>query len=317
MSRSAQASVVTLTMNPSVDITTSTKQIVPADKLRCDLPRRDPGGGGINVARVARTLGGECTAVYPAGGATGNELQALLDRSDIHQHVITIRGATRQSFTVDELESGRQFRFVLPGPALSWDEVERCLDQLEAIEPPPGFVVASGSLPPGVPDDFYARIARHTREVGSKFVLDTSGVALGHAGQEGVYLLKPNLRELRALVGEPLLHEDEQEAAAQRLIKEGRAKVVILSLGSDGALLVSRDVTERLAALQVPQRSAVGAGDSMLGAVVLALARRFELVDAVRFGMAAGAAALMTPGTELCRREDVERLYAEMRNAVD
>lgn len=317
MSRSAQVPIVTLTMNPSLDIATSTERVVPTHKLRCETPRRDPGGGGINVARVVHILGGEATAVYPAGGTTGSALRELLHQAGISQRVVAIRDVTRESFTVDEAASGEQFRFVLPGPEVTEEEAQDCLDELAALAPRGSFVAASGSVPPGVPDEFYASVARLATKLGARLIVDTSGAALGHAGREGVFLLKPNMRELRELVGGRVESEREQEKAAQRLIEEGRAEVVVLSLGADGALLVSRGVTERFAAIEVPKRSAVGAGDSMVAAIVLALARGGDLRDAVRFGMAAGAAALMTPGTELCRREDVERLYAENASAMD
>lgn len=318
MSRSSQSPIATLTMNPSLDIATTTERVVPTHKLRCEAARRDPGGGGINVARVVHILGGQATAVYPAGGTTGSALQNLLDQAGIaHQRVIPIRDVTRESFTIDEAATGGQFRFVLPGPELTREEVQRCLDELGALEPRPAFVVASGSLPPGVPDDFYARVARLTRELGARLIVDTSGAALRHAGREGVFLLKPNLRELQGLVGAKVQSGREQEEAARTLIEEGRAEVVVLSLGADGALLVSRGATQRFAAIEVPKRSAVGAGDSMVAAIVLGLARGSGLPDAVRFGMAAGAAALMTPGTELCRREDVERLYAQALSGTD
>lgn len=278
MSRSIQAPIATLTMNPSLDIATSTERVVPTHKLRCAQPQRDPGGGGINVARVVRILGGEATAVYPAGGTTGSALRELLDEAGVGQRVIPIQGVTRESFTVDEAASGEQFRFVLPGPELTEEEARRCLDQLQTLDPRPELVVASGSLPPGVPDDFYAGVARLTKELGARLVVDTSGAALRHACGEGVFLLKPNLRELRGLVGQKVDSEQAQEDAARRLIEKGCAEIVVVSLGADGALLVSSEVTERFAAIDVPRRSAVGAGDSMVGAIALGLADRKSVV---------------------------------------
>ncbi len=304
------ATIATLTLNPALDVATETERVVPTRKLRCGASRYDPGGGGINVARVVRTLGGEAAAIYPAGGPSGELLTRLLGESGVSQHPVPIDGLTRESLTVNETSSGDQYRFVLPGPPLSEDAQRRCLDEVSRLDPRPGYLVASGSLPPGVPDDFYARLAQHAKEAGIKLVLDTSGEALRQA--KGAYLIKPNRNELSHLAGRTLSGESEIRDAARRLREEGRAEVVVVSLGRDGALLESAEASAHFPALDVPVRSAVGAGDTMVGAIVHALARGWELVEAVRLGMAASAATLICPGTGLCRREDAERLYRQM-----
>ena len=303
------AAIVTLSMNPALDIATSVDAIVPTDKMRCGPPRYDPGGGGVNVARVVHILGGDAVAVVPIGGPAGLALHNLLDRDGVKHRVVSIRGPTRESFTVDERRSGKQYRFVLPGPELSEAEQQNCLDQLAQAARNASFVVASGSLPPGIEPGFFERVAKVASDVGARFVLDTSGKALRHM-RRGVFLLKPSIRELRELVGRELRDESEQVAAGRELIDQRVVEVVVISLGAQGALLVSKKGHERLAPIEVPVRSTVGAGDSMVAAITLGLVRDLALRDAVRFGMAAGAATVMTPGTELCRREDVERLYA-------
>lgn len=301
--------IVTLTLNPALDIATSAEAVVPTEKVRCGPPRYDPGGGGVNVARVVRTLGGEALAVFPAGGPSGLALEELLQRDGVPHRRIPIKGVTRESFTVDETRSGQQYRFVLPGPTLSDEEQKACLETLAELAVGARFIVASGSLPPGVKPDFFQGVADLAQKLGARFILDTSGAALRET-RRGVYLVKPSLRELRELIGRELHDETEQVAAAQELIAEGRSEVVVVSLGAKGALLVTAEGHEKLAPIEVPTKSAVGAGDSMVGAMTFGLARGMELGQAVRLGMAAGAATLMTPGTELCRREDVERLYA-------
>jgi 6-phosphofructokinase 2 len=300
--------IATLTMNPALDISAATDRVMATDKLRCSDPRYDPGGGGINVARVVEVLGGSATTIFPAGGPAGEMLKELLQSSGVRQCTLPIAGKTRESFTIDERSTGQQFRFVLPGPRLTDEEYDRCLETIASLDPAPKFFVASGSLPPGVPADFLPRVARHVKDIGAKLVADTSGDALRRLPERHVYLLKPNLRELSELVGRDLARQQDQIAAASQLVEQGMAEIVILSLGADGALLVTADGAEHLKAYDVPIRSAVGAGDSMVGGIVLALARGERLRDAVKFGMAAGAAALMTEGSELCRREDVERL---------
>jgi 6-phosphofructokinase 2 len=179
------------------------------------------------------------------------------------------------------------------------------------LAPAASYIVASGSLPLGVPDDFYRRVAALAQSLGKRLVLDTSGPALKQAGS-AVHLLKPSLRELQDLVGRPIRTESEQEWAARDVIAQGRAEIVVVSLGDEGALLATADGTERFPAIPVEARGSIGAGDSMLAGIVLGLTRGQPLHDAVRFGMVAGAAALLGFGTELCRRTDVDRLYPQM-----
>ena len=303
--------IVTLTMNPALDIATVTDRVEPAHKLRCAAPRYDPGGGGINVARAVHALGGEALAIFPAGGAAGEMIRHLLDEEGVSYDAVAIAGFTRESLAVEERASGNQFRFILPGPEISERDQQRCLDQLALRAAGASYIVASGSLPLGVPDDFYAQVAALAKSLGKRLVLDTSGPALKQAGS-GVHLLKPSLRELQDLVGRPIRTESEQEWAARDVIAQGRAEIVVVSLGDEGALLATADRTERFPAIPVEARGSIGAGDSMLAGIVLGLTRGQPLHDAVRFGMAAGAAALLGFGTELCRRTDVDRLYPQM-----
>lgn len=305
--------VATLTFNPAVDVSTSVPRVVPEDKLRCAAPRREPGGGGVNVSRAVLRLGGTSVAVHTAGGPPGEVLGALLDDEGVDRRAVPVADWTRESWIVSEETSTLQYRFGMPGPTLTEVEVEACLDRLRDLDPAPAYVVASGSLPPGAPPDLYVRVADVARRLGARLVLDTSGEPLRRAVWDGggAFLLKPNLRELQALAGDPLDTEAAQVAFARRLVDEGRCGAAVVSLGPAGALFASPAGAEYVRTPTVPIRSKVGAGDSTVAGMVLALARGATLAEAVRFGMAAGAAAVMTPGTELCRREDAERLYAE------
>lgn len=308
--------IATLTVNPTIDISTRVEQVIPGRKLRCDRPYREPGGGGVNVSRAIQRLGGESALLYLGGGPTGEMLQDLLDEEGLEPRRIPIEGWTRENFHVVEERSERQFRFGMPGPEVREEEWQRCLAEVRELDPAPDYLVASGSLGPGMPDDFYRRAARVGRDVGARVVVDTSGEALRQLSIAGVFLLKPNVSELQDLVGEELKDEQKQEEAARRVIDEGCSSVIVLSLGSGGALVITAEGSEHVRTPTVPIRSKVGAGDSMVGGLVLGLARDLELIDAVRFGVAAGAAAVMTEGTELCRREDTERIYRRMPDAA-
>ncbi len=303
--------IVTLTMNPALDIATATDIIAPSTKLRCEEPRYDPGGGGINVARAVHMLGGRALAVFPTGGASGQMIQGLLGQEHVPQIAVPVAGITRESLAVVERQSGRQYRFLLPGPPLAAHDQERCFDALAAHAAGAMFIVASGSLPPGVPDDFYARIGRLARSCGARFVLDSSGHALIGAGS-GIFLIKVSVRELGQLRGATIADEAAQEEAARAIIAEGRCEALVVSLGAEGALLATKEGCRRFPAAQVAALSSIGAGDSMLAGILVSLVRGRPLAEAVRFGMAAGAAALLRPGTELCRLEDTERLYREL-----
>ncbi len=310
--------IITLTMNPAIDKNTTVESVTSDQKLRCRPPRFEAGGGGINVARAVAKLGGSAQALYPAGGFTGGLLESLLDREGLEHFRIPVEGMTRENLTVYESSTGSQYRFGMPGARMSEEEWRSCLNAIHGhANSSSCYLVLSGSLPPGVPDDFYARAVYSMTGADCRLIVDTSGPALRKAAEEGVYLLKPNLRELSQIVERELRDEDEQEAAARELIERGKSSVVVVSLGGAGALLVTRDEvgairSENLRAPRVPIRSRIGAGDSMVAGTVLALTRGEDLRRAVQFGMAAGASAVMTEGTELCRRDDAERLFERL-----
>jgi 6-phosphofructokinase 2 len=303
--------IVTITLNPTIDSSCQADEVHPVRKIRTSEERYDPGGGGINVARVIRELGGEAIAVYLAGGVTGQVLNDMLERSGMQRRLVPIAGNTRVSHVVYERSSGQEYRFTPQGPAIQASEWRACLDELEGLNP--DYFVASGSLPRGVPDDFYVHAARIAKRKGARFVLDTSGEALRAALAAGVFLVKPNLRELETMVGRSLRSAPDQEAAAREAIEQGQAEIVTVSLGADGALLATREGCLRLAAPEVEPKSAVGAGDSFVAAMTLGLAQGRTPEDAFVLAVATGTATVLTMGTELCRREDVERIYRDHR----
>jgi len=303
------AAVATLTLNPAVDKSTAVDQVVAERKLRCDRPVLEPGGGGINVARVLRELGVAATAHWTEGGATGARLRALLDAIPLDHRPIAIADETREHLIVAERGSGRQFRFGLPGPRLRDVEVEACVARVAALDPATPYLVLSGSLPEGTPDDLYARLAA-AAPPRCRVVLDTSGPALAAGLATPVFLVKPNVRELGQLAGAPIEDDRQVVGVARRLIEQRGVEVVVTSLGAGGAMVTTADEHGHVRAPTVRIRSAVGAGDSMVAGIVAALVAGRSLRDAVRTGVAAGAAAVMTEGTQLCRRADVERLYA-------
>lgn len=305
--------ILTITLNPALDVATSCEQLQPSHKLRCTHARHFPGGGGINVARVVQRLGGDCLALYLAGGMVGQRLQDLVLAEGVPSHRLPIADETRESFSVFENSTGREYRFVLPGPDVTAREWRACVAFLESIDPAPRYVVLSGSLPPTLATDSYAQLAALAQSRGCKVVLDSSGAPLAAGLANGVHLIKPSLRELSDLAGAHLEDETQWRAAAQALVNGGRAELVALSLGERGAMLFSAEGAWRADALQVDVKGSTGAGDSFLAAMLWALNAGHDPVQAFRYGVAAGTAALLHTGTILCRTEDIRSLLASVR----
>ena len=303
--------ILTITMNPALDVLTTIDKVSDTHKMRCGAVLKHPGGGGVNVARVLHRLGANCVALYLAGGVTGERHHKLMSAKKVRCHVMPIAEETRESFSVHETSSGNDFRFVLPGPNVSAVEYEACFDYV-AQHLPKQFLVISGGLAPGVPDNFYARLAALAKQHGVRVVLDTNGPALVEALKVGVYLFKPSLRELRDLTGKDLPDEVAQVAAAQQLIQSGQAEIVAVSLGEAGAMVVSADQVWQARALTVDVQTTIGAGDSFVAGMVWSLGRGESLVKAFQYGMAAGAAALLSPGTSLSQASDIHHLVTNV-----
>jgi 6-phosphofructokinase 2 len=260
-----QPRLITLTLNPALDLAADADAVVPTHKIRMHHEHADPGGGGVNVARVLHELGGDTLAILAAGGAPGRVLEALLDEAGVRRRSVLIRGRTRISLNVQDASTGLEYRFVPEGPTLTTAEFQACLATIE--QEPGEWLIASGSLPNGVPDDTYAQVARIAAGKGQRFVLDTSGAALVAAlEQGGCELVKPSLGELEHLVGRPLKGPVEQDWHAMALVRRGATRMVALTLGVEGALLATPDGVIRMPAMDVPMHSSVGAGDAFLAA---------------------------------------------------
>lgn len=306
--------VVTLTLNPALDLATEVDRVEAGPKLRCGPVRREAGGGGLNVSRAITSLGGRTLALHTSGGPTGVMIEDDLAREGVAQRRLPVSGITRENLAVRERAGGGQFRFVMPGPALTDAEWRAAIDAT-VEEADGGYVVASGSLPPGAPDDVYVRLARALAPGGTRLLVDTSGPALREAVGGGVHLVKVNYREFDELGG-GVLSDDRREALAARIVSEGGAETVIVTLGPAGALVAHAGEVAHIAAPVVERPdSAVGAGDSFMGALAFGLAHGRPLHDACAMGVAAAAAAMLTPGTEPCRRAVVEELLDRMTGA--
>ena len=306
--------ILCLALNPAIDISSDAEVVRHTHKTRTHNQQQFPGGGGINVARVIVTLGGTCELMFLSGGATGELLKAMLKPLPIVERAFKIHDPVRVAFAVHETSTNLEYRFVPEGPLVSDAELAPVFEAIETSGA--DYVVASGSLPRGAPDDTYVRLADIVAKAGARFVLDTSGAPLAEAlSKSKMFLVKPSLGEFEAFLGRKLSH-DEVGAAAQTYARSGAAQYIAVTLGGDGAVLASADQIIRLPAIEVPVNSATGAGDSFVAGMVWSLARGNTIEDAFLFGQAAGAATVMTAGTELCRRQDVSDLFERARAAI-
>lgn len=304
------AQVVTFCLGPALDSTTTTDRVEPNRKLRCEAPRQDAGGGGINVARLLHAFGKHVLALFPAGGATGEEIEELVRASGTPHRVVRVSGATRRSFCVNDRAAHVQYRFVLPGTPLKPAELDACLDALAVEVAGARYVVLSGSIPESVPPAIVPRVADCARAAGARLIVDTSGPALRAALRAGAWLIKPDLEELEGIVGRPLPSDAAIEQAARDVHRSSNVDILLVSLAEHGALVVSARDVIRVPAYEVTPAGGSGTGDSMVAGMICGLVEGLDLADAVRFGAAAGAAALMTPGTAMADPAAVRRLYA-------
>ena len=301
--------IITLTMNPVVDKDTSVAGIVPNKKLRCISPRYYAGGGGINISRALKKLGGDSLCMYVAGGPYGIHLQQLVSEEGIQQRVIDIRGWTRENLSVTDTNTNLQYRFGVPGPNVTKEEWEEVLKAVEENIDEGDYLVASGKLPLGIPKDFYVSVSKIVKKKNGRFVLDTSGDALLPSMKANIFLMKPNLAEFSILCGAESISVLELDSLVKNFLDENAVEVLVVSLGAKGALLATGDVMQYITAPTVYQKSAIGAGDSMVAGMVYKLLQGKSISEMAQYGVACGTAATLHPGTQLCKKEDADHLF--------
>ncbi|MFT7396773.1 MAG: 6-phosphofructokinase 2 [Flavobacterium sp.] len=299
--------IVTLTVSPALDKSAHFSGLVPEQKIRCQTPLFDAGGGGINVSKAISRLEGKSLAIITSGGSTGEMLKDLLKEESISFEAIETRSGTRENFVAVDDNTNSQFRFVFPSPPVTSSEKDKIISTIQELEFK--YLIVSGGLSEGMSVDFYKQIAEMAKTSNSKLIIDTSGAPLRKALEAGVYMIKPNVGELAKLVGVKHLEMEEVNEAAKEIISKGGAEIVVVSLGPQGAVLVTKDSYDYVPAPNVAKKSTVGAGDSMVGGMVWALAQNKPLKEVLRWGVACGSAATMNEGTQLFKLEDAKRLF--------
>jgi 1-phosphofructokinase/6-phosphofructokinase 2 len=308
--------IVTLTPNPSVDRTVSITDLQRGEVHRATASRIDPGGKGVNISRALTAHKARTLAVLPAGGPQGHLLADLLAEAGIAVAIVPISGSIRANVALVEPD-GTTTKINEPGPLLSGSESEALIaGTLDTLAEQPSWLVASGSLPPGVDDDLYAGLVRRCREAGVRVAIDASGPALRLAVAAGPDLIKPNLEELEELVGRSLGTLGDVLLAAVDLVTHGVAAVVV-SLGGHGALLVSPTVVAHAVASVSSPQSTVGAGDALLAGYLYATGSGSTAMQALRTGVAWGAAAVSLPGSRMPTPADVAGIHVSLTTEPD
>lgn len=307
--------ILTITVNPALDLATEAPAVIPDQKLRCSAPHIHPGGGGVNVSRAIANLGGTSHPLVAYGGPTGEMLVQLLQDEGLSPEPLGIDYPTRQSVSVRDGATGLQFRFMLPGPEWSAADCDRARETVRAAIEPGALVIPSGSLPPGMDEAFFLDINRDVAAQGGRMIIDTSGKALERAakGGDGLYVLRMDLAEARGLVGNGLTGGLSQIANLSRDLRmRGAAEIVMIAADEQGTVISTPDWCGLTRPPVVLPVSKIGAGDSFIGAFAHALARGDDPVTACAWGTAAAASAVTMEGTLLCQRADTERFFHEV-----
>lgn len=307
--------IATLTMNPAIDVYLEADTFRAKGKIRCHMTGEGPGGGGINVARAIVALGGDAEALAIVGGTAGKRLTAMLDELGVKHQEVWIEGETRRNYIIFERSSSDRYHLVVDGPALTEAGWRSCLSAVRRLSALNDYLVMSGSLPRGVPEDFYAQAAASARANGCLVVLDASEPGLAAALEEGVWLTKLNRREVDSLAGRETSGFDERREVAERLLRQGAAEIIAATLADEGTLVATAEGSTHVPAAPVKPRSQVGAGDSFVGGLILSLARGRGLVESAMYATGSAGSALMTPGPGLCNLEETERLYRRIAQA--
>lgn len=293
--------IYTVTLNPTLDITYVIEEITFGEPVSAQEVLKSPGGKGINVSRALRAMGTDSVAMALIGGYVGDEVLDLLHHEGLILQIVKIKSETRTNVIVLGERDDRELMIRAAGPPVDRAEAERITRLIFQIAEAPEILVLSGSLPPGVSEDIYASMTREGKSRGSKVVIDSKGPPLAAGVSAGPYMIKPNLLEFNALAGRELNDEREIVGFARELNGEG-VEVVVVSLGRDGALLVTRDIALR-GIVPAISEDTVGAGDSMVAGLVMGIMDSLPLEGVFKTGLACGVSAVMNRGPGLADPE--------------
>lgn len=304
--------ITTVTLNTSVDKLYLVDKLEDYTVMRVKEVHNTAGGKGLNVSRVAALLGEQVTAMGFIGGFNGQYVKTMLEAEGVKADFTQIDAETRSCINIRETETGRHTEFLEPGAAVSEKETERFLAAYREQVKRSAVITISGSMPKGVPTDFYGRLIAYAKEQGKQVLLDTSGALLENGVKECPSLIKPNTDEIEQLLGVKVRSQQELIHAARTLHDDGIATVVI-SLGKDGALIVCKDGVFRGITPDIPTVNTVGCGDSMIAGLAVGMSRHLSMQETLRLAMAVSTANALTMETGNFRQEDLETLLTQVQ----
>ena len=304
--------IATVTLNPSLDEHIAVHGLMVEETNRWVRLRRYAGGKGIDVSRAIHEMGGMTIAYGFIGGPDGRTLEILLDKEGVLFSFTPIKQETRTNFIITDTKTRQQTRIGAPGPRISQSELKRFLKKLREVRPSPNLIAVGGSVPPGIPASIYYDIIADAKTRNVRTILDSTGQWLEEGIKAKPYCIKPNVHEAETLLGREVPTEEAIIEAALDLVEMG-IEVVIISRGQEGIITATKGSLYKAVPPPVKVRSAVGAGDCTIAGLALKLAYRGSLIEACRLAVAMGTAAVLTPGTELCHRADVERLLPQIK----
>ena len=304
--------IATITLNPCLDEHVTVHGLMVDESNRLTSLHHYAGGKGIDVSRAIHEMGGRTIAYGFVGGHEGRTLEILLDKEGVPFSFTPIKQETRTNFIITDTKTSQQTRINAPGPHISKEELERFYRKVREIHPEPDLMVVSGSIPPGVPANIYYDIVLEAKGYGVRTILDSEGLWLEEGIKAKPYLIKPNVHEVGELLKRELATEEAIIKAALNLVEMG-IEVVVISRGRDGIIAATKENIVKAVPPPVKVRSALGAGDCTIAGLALKLAYGEPLIEAYRLAVAMGTAAVLTPGTELCHRADVEQLLPQIK----
>lgn len=304
--------IYTVTLNPALDKTVEIPSLTVDSVNRITTMRTDPGGKGINVSKVIKSLGGKCIATGILGGSTGRAISTALEAMGIQTGFWFVEGETRTNLKVIDPVNHTNTDLNEPGITVSEEILNGLLQELLLEVSEGDIVVLSGSLPKGSPKDTYAAWVRACKKAGAKVILDADGELLAEGLGASPYLIKPNNHELSALMGEKLDTPEELEKAARTLMEKHNIAKIVVSMGGAGALYITEKETLYAEGLKVPVKSTVGAGDSVVAALAVSEESGKTLEETVRLSTACGAANVMCSGTQAAEYEVIKSLLPKV-----
>jgi len=306
--------ILTITLNPSIDISVMVPKLVPSDKLRCESYEKEVGGGGINVAKGLHRLGLPTEALFFSGGHNGKFIESKLNYEGLSIHPLKLEPETRENITVTDQSNQLEYRLVNKGNEINSKDEKLLLDTLEHLEIKPGYLVLSGSHPPGLSNLFVKKISDWCVLHKCKLILDLPAKALGESFEFHPYLIKPNLKEMSQIEGKANMTYEEAIQVAKKWIGEKYAEVIVISMGELGGIICSSDEVYKIVPPKVKSLSTVGAGDSMVAGLLYKLYQQANLEDILMMGVACGTAATLSRGTKLFERNQAFKLYDQIKS---